>query len=124
MPRRGNAAAAALESLGATAARVVFDRLHDSGRTLALCGSETMRGICRLQDAIRQHLSCHGIPLPRYRFNPHITLAYRSDGRGSETIDPISWSVEDVLLIESVYGEGRHIEHGRWRLRDPLSIAA
>ena len=65
-------------------------------------------------------LEAGGFPVPRYRLSPHITLAYRPDGLGTEAIIPISWMVEEVLLIESVVGEARHVVHGRWPL---VSIA-
>ena len=48
---------------------------------------------------------------------PHITINYRGDRLGNRKIDPISWTVEEMLLIESIVGQTRHIVHGRWPLR-------
>jgi hypothetical protein len=47
---------------------------------------------------------------------PHLTINYRKDRKGMTLIDPISWEVEELLLIESVYGKATHIVHDRWKL--------
>jgi RNA 2',3'-cyclic 3'-phosphodiesterase len=47
---------------------------------------------------------------------PHITINYHGDRLGGQKVDPIGWTVDEVLLVESVVGQTRHIEHGRWRL--------
>ena len=47
---------------------------------------------------------------------PHITINYRGDRFGTETIPPIGWMVREIVLIESVVGKTTHIEHGRWTL--------
>ena len=99
--------------------RVVFDRIVDSGRTIALCGSEPTRGAQAFRAALIATLNRHGLSLPPHRFTPHMTIAYQSDGLGNEDIDPISWRVEEFLLVESIIPEGRHELLGRWPLRDP-----
>ena len=48
---------------------------------------------------------------------PHLTINYRGDGLGARKTDPINWTVNEVLLIESVVGKTTHVEHGRWPLR-------
>jgi 2'-5' RNA ligase len=45
---------------------------------------------------------------------PHVTINYRGDRLGSRKIDPIGWTVEEILLVESVVGQTRHIVHGCW----------
>lgn len=99
---------------------LAFDCISRSAKTVALTGSEAIRGARRLQANLRTHLIRRDVALPRYSFRPHITLAYRPDGVGTEIIDTISWLADEVLLIESVHGKGLHIEHGRWRLAPPL----
>ena len=102
--------------------RLVFDRVHESERTAALCGSEAIEGAEAFHKALRDALAREAIVVRGYRFRPHITLAYRRDGLGDGAILPISWRVEDFCLIESVHGEGRHIEHARFPLLLPPSI--
>jgi hypothetical protein len=68
--------------------------------------------------AILDALFTHYERLPSYRLDPHMTLDYRGDRRGRMLDRPIAWMIEDFSLIESVHGETRHIELGRWQLRE------
>lgn len=112
-----------LDSLTLSPFRLVFDRIRDSGSTISLRPSEALPGAIAFQRALVAALEGHGLRIaPRYDFRPHVTLAYRGVRRGEIAIDPISWLVEDVRLIESVVGETRHIEHGRWILRETDSV--
>lgn len=61
------------------------------------------------------HLAHRGMTLPDYRFTPHITLSYADRLPGAFDIVPVSWLVEELLLIESL--AGRHRPLVRWRLR-------
>lgn len=103
--------------------RLVFDWVHESERTVALRGSEPIEGAKAFHKALRESLAREGIVVRGYDFHPHITLAYRRDGLGNGAILPISWRVEDFCLIESVHGEGRHIEHARFPLLLPPAVA-
>jgi 2'-5' RNA ligase len=106
-----------LSTLPAEAFRVVFDRVEADNK-VRLAGSEPIRGALRFQETLRRAFRDAGLTVPRQMPRPHITLDYRWSGpAGREPIDPISWRVDDYVLIESVHGEGRHIEHGRWPLR-------
>ena len=96
--------------------RVIFDRLVESRKTVALHGSEPMQGAEAFHAALVSTMGRYHMPIPAHRFVPHITIAYRPDGLGDEPIDPISWRVEEFMLVESVVGQTRHIEHGRWTL--------
>lgn len=106
---------AILDGLALASFRVMFDRL---------CGdaifrpSEPLRGAIAGQRALATSFARHGLrTTPLYDFRPHMTLAYRPVGAGEVAIDPIGWQVEDIRLIESIVGEARHVEHGRWMLR-------
>lgn len=105
--------------------RVVLDRIAEGERIVALTGAETMRGAVRAQRALLRALSAKGVPTyGPDPFRPHATIRYRPDGLGTEAIDPISWRVEEFLLIESMTGESRHVEHGRWPLHMPERCSA
>ena len=106
---------AAMQDFRADAFRVVFDQIA-GGSSVVLRGSEAMRGVRRIQSALKGHLIRRDIPLLDHLPVPHVTINYRHDDRGTEAIDPISWRVEQLLLVESVTGERRHVEHGRWSL--------
>lgn len=50
-------------------------------------------------------------------FIPHMTLLYDETGVGKEHIDPIGWTVNEIVLIHSLVGQSRHIPLGRWPLK-------
>ena len=94
-----------------------FDRIRGSGRTVELVRRGTNRDAVAFRALVIEALSRYvSAPWPR-SFRPHVTLNYRRATPCDRLIDPISWLVEDFVLIESVTGETRHIEHGRWPLR-------
>ncbi|UAK24404.1 2'-5' RNA ligase family protein [Sphingomonas nostoxanthinifaciens] len=94
---------------------ISFDRTVESARTIGLRG----RGVAAGAKALQRAICCAfgRWPLPDYGFNPHVTIAYRPDGKGSVPLDAIHWEVRDIRLIESLVGIGRHEELGRWPLR-------
>jgi len=66
------------------------------------------------------HAACRAMSLTGSRstkVSPHVTLAY---GHGlSEArylAKPIHWTIEEVTLIDSLQGQGRHVPLGRWSL--------
>ncbi|MGN6820333.1 MAG: 2'-5' RNA ligase family protein [Sphingomonas sp.] len=77
-------------------------------------GSEPISGFLAFRAALQKAMSAR-LSYRKHRSTPHITLVYRRLS-GFCRIDAISWRVEEFLLIESVQGEGRHIERGRWQL--------
>ena len=50
-------------------------------------------------------------------FNPHVTLSYDFSDAPEHIIEPISWTVRQFVLIESLLGRHRHIERGCWSIR-------
>ncbi|MDR6833159.1 MULTISPECIES: hypothetical protein [unclassified Sphingopyxis] len=57
----------------------------------------------------------------RHHPEPHITINYRGDRLGSQTfgalkLPPIGWTVDEIILTESIVGKTTHVEHGRWLL--------
>ena len=53
---------------------------------------------------------------PGYRFSPHLTLGYRIGEPFSERVAPVSWTADEIVLIDSHVGRTRHEVLGRWRL--------
>lgn len=49
-------------------------------------------------------------------FTPHVTLLYDEKSVAKERIVPISWKVEEIVLVHSLVGQSRHIPLGRWKL--------
>jgi RNA 2',3'-cyclic 3'-phosphodiesterase len=50
-------------------------------------------------------------------FNPHVTLSYDFSDVPEQPIDPINWTVRQFVLVESLLGEHRHVERGRWPIQ-------
>ena len=57
-----------------------------------------------------------GVPV-RSAFRPHVTLMYPRAQILETDIDPITWTVRDLVLVKNLVGQGRHIHLGRWPLR-------
>jgi len=75
-----------------------------------------MRAVKALQKRLASHLRAAGLCLPGYRFDPHLTLAYGVPPQPSARIAPIGWLAEEISLVVSHHGEGRHEDICRWWL--------
>lgn len=51
------------------------------------------------------------------RFTPHVTLAYDDTLVPPQPIEPVSWQVDQFVLMHSLLGRHRHVVLGRWRLQ-------
>jgi 2'-5' RNA ligase len=92
-----------------------FEMAFDQIDGTVLRASSRMRTPAQFQRMLRRRAEMCGIPLPPYTFDPHLTLAYKGVRlAGVRKIPPISWRVEDFLLVRS--GDGKHEELGRWPL--------
>lgn len=109
--------AAALREIDAAPFTIRWDRLVATGRYVMLKPSIVPREVALMRRSIRKALAKAGVPLPRSSSAPHVTLNYRWDGAAfEETIDPLAWRIDTVLLIESLTGQARHRPHGRFPL--------
>lgn len=98
--------------------RVIFDRLAANGTSAVLLSSEPLDMLRMFRERLGFTLLRGGVDIRlQGRFNPHVTVAYGSRAIAETEIDPVAWTVEDFVLIDSVVGETRHIEVGRWPLR-------
>ncbi|WP_333814395.1 2'-5' RNA ligase family protein [Tabrizicola sp.] len=66
------------------------------------------------------HAACRSMSIAGSRsvkVTPHVTLAY---GTGFADIrylaEPILWRIEEIVLIDSLRGQNRHVHLGRWPL--------
>lgn len=97
---------------------VRFDRISSfGGGSVVLFGGHGNPGVDGFSRAFA--LAMAGTPLARVRrFVPHMTVLYdHAAGLHAHPVDPVSWIARQFALVESVQGEGRHIEWGRWDLR-------
>lgn len=111
---------ALMDGFHADAFHVYFDHIAE-GRAVALRSSKAQRGVDTFRKRLAHFLRERDFPDFVVPGRAHVTLRYSRDGMGNEPIPPISWRVDEVLLIESLGGKATHIERGRWQL-NPLLI--
>lgn len=96
--------------------RVGFDRLMSfANGALVLTGDDSTVGMEVLQQRLCDALD--DTPRPARRYTPHVTLLH--DGRHieAEPVEPIAWTVREVVLVHSLIGQTTH----RHIARIPLS---
>lgn len=97
--------------------RVVFDWLNGSPRSVVLRPSERIGALYAFQQRLAAELFQAGIPSRAgVRFSPHLTLVHRGRPDIDEPAMPVSWRVEEFVLIESLVGWTEHRVYGCWRL--------
>jgi len=102
----------ALLDLDAEPFALIFD--HVEGNTLK--PRKGQRGPGLFQRGLARRVAGFGVPLPDYAFGAHMNLAYGGASDRRAAIPPFVWTIDEIVLIESVHGQGRHIPHGSWRL--------
>lgn len=101
---------------------LMFDTIIGGRKSTLLKPSERLRGFDALQIRIATAIGLH--PALWSRFRPHITLGYGGRQAPAQPIDPIGWKADRLYLVESLYGETRHILHGGWSLTPDAQRAA
>ena len=102
----------ALDGFDAAPFRIAFD--HIEGDTLKPRKGQRAPGL--FQRSLAAWIVRRGIALPAYAFSLHLNLAYGGTSLRRARLEPVEWTVDEILLIES--GNGQHIERGRWPLVD------
>lgn len=124
-PRKGDLEAAlrAAARVRAMPFAVAFGRLctfriRKDKRPTVLCCSDGSEKLAALRDELRHALVREGLGRERAHFEPHLTLVWDWKSIPPSCLDePIGWTVEDFVLLQTVFGEGRQVEWGRWPLR-------
>jgi 2'-5' RNA ligase len=97
---------------------VTFDRIGGTRGHFILRASDRLEMLMEF----RQTLSAAIIKAGLRRwvnpvFNPHVTLSYDRSDVPEQKIEPISWTVSQFVLTESLLGKHKHIERGRWQIQ-------
>ncbi|HEX2818514.1 MAG TPA: hypothetical protein VHN39_19125 [Phenylobacterium sp.] len=84
---------------------------------LVLLGDEGVIGVELLHTAIHKALVA-GTMAPRRepQIWPHVSLLWDKALVPKEFVEPIGWMATEFVLLDSVFGEGRHEVLGRWPL--------
>ncbi len=102
---------------------LTFDRLMTFGgragnRALVLGTDNSNPAANDLAIELRRLLAEVGVKCPtKAKVTPHVTLSYGPGFAGTRFLaDPIRWTIQDITLIDSLIGQGRHVHLGTWRL--------
>lgn len=49
-------------------------------------------------------------------FTPHVTLLYDARVAPETSVEPVRWTVRELVLVHSLLGQTRHVALGRWAL--------
>ncbi len=108
---------AALDGFAAAPFPLRFDRIENR-KAVTLRTREPLAEARAFQKALVNHLLRAKAPIMDGTTpEPHITINFRGDRLGAQKIPPIGWTVDEIILTESIVGKTTHVEHGRWRLR-------
>ncbi|AJA10692.1 hypothetical protein SKP52_19115 [Sphingopyxis fribergensis] len=114
------ATVAALDSFVAAPFPLAFDRIENR-KAVTLRTRDPLAEARAFQKALVDHLLREKAPIMDGTTpEPHITINYRGDRLGTQTLGkkmpPIGWTVDEIILTESIVGKTTHVEHGRWPL--------
>jgi RNA 2',3'-cyclic 3'-phosphodiesterase len=103
--------------------KVEFDRVASFSashgqRAVVLTGDgDGVAGFMRLQEALKHALMTAGLRLPRQSGSlPHLTMMYDENRTCDFAIEPIGWTVNHFVLVDSLVGQSRHVHLGQWSL--------
>ena len=129
LPQASDAVTAALRSAGdslrAAPFTLTFDRLTAFGgradnRALVALAPDGLGAAQALSDALRDGCIRAGVRPPKgghATIRPHVTLAYGHGFDADRPIAaPVSWTIDRVVLIDSLQGQGRHVHLAEWVL--------
>jgi RNA 2',3'-cyclic 3'-phosphodiesterase len=94
-------------------------------RPLVLRGDAGLQGVVALHDALTSALHGQGVRLAdTRRFTPHLTLLYDARLLAEQRLDPIGWTANEFVLVDSHIGQSRHEVLGRFPLSAPAARPA
>jgi 2'-5' RNA ligase len=116
---------AALATVRFPAFDLTFDHAMSFGSSavnapFVFLGSDDLIGAVALRLAARCALLVKGFRVPqRSGYTPHLTLLYGRQHSFPISVPPFSWRAHNFQLVESWRGKTKHVELGRWPLREP-----
>ena len=111
-------ACAAAGAIGGSPFEVSFDRaINRRGTQIALTADRPCDALFSFQQKLCAALRPVGLRAVKgWRFDPHVTLRYRENILVDQPVPPVSWRVDEFVLIESLQGRTIHNHRRRWSL--------
>jgi RNA 2',3'-cyclic 3'-phosphodiesterase len=101
---------------------VAFDRVASfSGRVgnrpLVLRGGDGVSALTAFQAVLDTAIKKAGVRVRTgSHYTPHVTLLYDDGGVTEQVVDPVSWTVQEFVLVHSLLGQTRHVPLARFPL--------
>ena len=116
------AAGEAAETIATPAFQVTFDKAasfqNGGNNPFVLQGGEGLDALKTFQRDLGLAMARAGLGrLVDKTFTPHVTLLYDKRLVTEQSVDPVTWTVNEFMLIHSLLGQTQHIPLARWRLR-------
>jgi 2'-5' RNA ligase len=103
------------ESVAMPAFRACFDRAESfKNGALVLRGDDGTIGLEILQQRLSDALDAE--PRKARAFTPHVTLLRDGHRVPEQRVEPIEWTVREVVLVHSLLGRTTHRHLARWSL--------
>ena len=95
--------------------RSVSFRGQPGSRPFVLVGDDGLRQLATFRQMLGAEMTRRGLRRrANTNFTPHVTLLYDANSVDEHPIAPISWTVNEFVLVHSVNG---HAHLARWQLR-------
>ena len=82
---------------------------------LVLRGEDGLKPLIEFRQEVCSQMVRAGFAVTR-NYTPHVTLLWADRCVDEYPIAPISWTVQDFVLVLSLVGQSRHIRVARWQL--------
>ena len=97
--------------------RVLFEQLVRGKGTTLLLPNERLDGVFGLQARLAELLERKDLHASSdWKFNPHMTLRRGAAQGDTLAVDPVSWTAQEIVLLDSHIGLTHYEEIARWRL--------
>jgi 2'-5' RNA ligase len=97
--------------------RVLFEQLVRGKGTTLLVPNDRLEGVFGLQARLAGLLGRKNLHASSgWTFSPHMTLRRGASEGNTLAVDPVSWTAQDIVLLDSHIGLTHYEEITRWRL--------
>jgi 2'-5' RNA ligase len=93
-----------------------FGKKSDNRPLVMTMGNAINPLLMEFQQSLMKQLWLHGLPCKdNPKFHPHVTLSRGSLEIAKPTVG-LSWIAGEIVLLQSIIGQGRHVPLGNWLL--------